>query len=75
MASLLDEVCGEVVERRTSGRSRTAYLHVNFRAIAPLNRPLQIEARIRRSVGRKTYVDATIRDGETGLRPMLRAST
>jgi acyl-coenzyme A thioesterase PaaI-like protein len=43
---------------------RTAYLHVNYRKIAPINRDLQVDARIDRSEGRKIYVTGHLRDGD-----------
>ena len=45
--------------------SRTAYLHVNYRNVTPVERDLDIEARFVREEGRKRWLTGVIRDGET----------
>ena len=51
----------------TSGRppSRTAFLHVNYRSIVPIDRELQLTARFDREEGRKRFLSGELRDGST----------
>ena len=42
--------------------SRTGYLHINYRAITPLNTQLVIEGKVDRVEGRKTFVSARLTD-------------
>ena len=60
-----DELMGRLAN--TGGRtpSRTAYLHVNYRSVAPVGRRLSIEARFGREEGRKRILHGEIRHGET----------
>ncbi|MCA0435083.1 MAG: histidine phosphatase family protein [Actinobacteria bacterium] len=60
VALLLDELLGLA---SNAGRppARTAYLHVDYRAIAPLNVPLIARARIDRVEGRKRWVTGELR--------------
>jgi acyl-coenzyme A thioesterase PaaI-like protein len=46
---------------------RTAYLHVNYRKIAPIEKDLQATATVERVDGRKIYVTGAILDGNTVL--------
>lgn len=46
---------------------RTAYLHIDYRAIVPVQRQLDVVARLRSQQGRKIIVDATLFDGEKVL--------
>jgi acyl-coenzyme A thioesterase PaaI-like protein len=76
---VFDEVMGRL--SNTGGRppSRTAYLHVNYRSITPIDRELQVTARFEREEGRKRFLSAELHDGGTlcadaeglfvGLRP------
>jgi acyl-CoA thioesterase FadM len=41
-------------------RSRTAYLHVNFRAISPIGHELRVTARVDRIEGRKRFLTGAI---------------
>ncbi len=76
---VFDEIMGRL--SNTGGRppARTAYLHVNYRTITPIDRELQLIARFAREDGRKRFVSAELRDGATlcadaeGLFVMLRA--
>jgi acyl-coenzyme A thioesterase PaaI-like protein len=62
---LFDDVLGRFANAGGRAVSRTAYLHVNFRSITPINRDLRIEARFEREEGRKRYVTGVLRDGDT----------
>jgi acyl-coenzyme A thioesterase PaaI-like protein len=61
---LFDQVLGRLDNAPGRTRSRTAYLHVNYRQIAPLGRDLHLDARLDREEGRKLFATARLRDGE-----------
>ena len=60
VALLFDEFLGLCAN---AGRlvSRTAYLHIDYRAVAPLNVPLTVRARMDRVEGRKRFVTGELR--------------
>jgi len=60
---LFDDVLGRL---SNSGRprARTAYLHVNFRQITPIEPELFIDATVDRQEGRKRYVSGRLRCGD-----------
>jgi acyl-coenzyme A thioesterase PaaI-like protein len=62
---VFDDLMGRLAN--TGGRppSRTAYLHVNYRSIAPIDRELQLTARFDREEGRKRFLSGELRDGST----------
>jgi acyl-coenzyme A thioesterase PaaI-like protein len=62
---VFDELMGRLAN--TGGRtpSRTAYLHVNYRNITPIETRLAIEAHFDSEEGRKRLLSGTIRDGDT----------
>ncbi|MFF1732140.1 PaaI family thioesterase [Streptomyces sp. NPDC058247] len=64
---LFDDVLGVFVAFQSERHCRTAYLHVNYRKVTPIRRPLRIDAAIDRVEGRKTYVTGRLYDGETLL--------
>jgi acyl-coenzyme A thioesterase PaaI-like protein len=65
---LFDTVLGLTSSVLTSGtRQRTAYLHVNYRHIVPIEKKLQIDAVVDRMEGRKIFVSARLSDGDTLL--------
>ncbi len=65
---LFDTVLGLTSSVLTGGpRQRTAYLHINYRAIVPIEKKLQIEAGVDRFEGRKIFVSGRLRDGDTVL--------
>jgi acyl-coenzyme A thioesterase PaaI-like protein len=59
-----DELMGRLAN---TGRapSRTAYLHVNYRNVTPIEKRLSIEARFESEEGRKRILRGVIRDGGT----------
>ena len=68
VAQLFDSVLGFAAFRLTrSLKQRTAYLHVNYRKIAPIEKELQVDARIDRTEGRKIFVAGRLLDGEAVL--------
>ena len=46
---------------------RTAFLHVNYRQIVPVEKDLQVDAGIDRVEGRKIFVAGRLLDGEDVL--------
>jgi len=68
IAHLFDSVLGKTSYVLTGGHyQRTAYLHINYRKIVPIDRELRVDARIVRVEGRKIFVDMRLSDGETLL--------
>ncbi len=68
VALLFDSVLGLASSVLTGGPyQRTAYLHVNYRNIVPIEKELQIDAGVSRTTGRKIFVEARLTDGETVL--------
>jgi acyl-coenzyme A thioesterase PaaI-like protein len=64
VALLFDSVLGYTAAKLTrSPYQRTAFLHVNYRLIAPVEKELQVEAGIERVDGRKIFVEARLTDG------------
>ena len=59
--------CGRASGAGGRSRSRTAYLHVNYRQIAPVDQELQVDAAIDRIEGRKIFVSGRLLDGDAVL--------
>jgi acyl-coenzyme A thioesterase PaaI-like protein len=68
VAQMWDSVLGFAAYRltRTHGQ-RTAYLHVNYRKIVPIDKELRVDARVDHAEGRKIFITGTLVDGETVL--------
>jgi acyl-coenzyme A thioesterase PaaI-like protein len=64
IALFFDEAIGSFVATRFQDRVRTAYLHVDFRGVTPVEHVLFYEVEIGKSEGRKIHARAVIRDGE-----------
>ena len=63
-----DSVLGFAAFRLSrSLKQRTAYLHVNYRQIVPIDKELQVDARVDRAEGRKIFVTGRLLDGNTVL--------
>lgn len=68
IAHLFDSVLGKTSFTVTGGpHQRTAYLHVNYRRIVPIEKDLQVDAGVSRVEGRKIFVDMRLCDGDTVL--------
>jgi len=68
LGMLFDTVLGLTSSVLTGGpRQRTAYLHVNYRQIVPIEKKLQIAAGVDRVEGRKIFVSGRLSDGDTVL--------
>ncbi len=61
---LFDDILGFVAN---IGRpfARTAYLHVDYRAVTPIDAPLMVDCWVDREVGRKLYLKASLMAGAT----------
>jgi acyl-CoA thioesterase FadM len=55
-----DWLFGMVVTTADIRPTRTAYLHVDFRSITPIDQPLTAHGRITNVDGRKVFIDATM---------------
>jgi len=62
---LFDEVMGRLNSGGGRTVGRTAYLHVNYRHITPIERELHLEVTLDRVEGRKRFVSGRLRDGGT----------
>lgn len=68
LGMLFDSVLGMTSSVITRDRGqRTAYLHVNYRNIVPIEKQLQIDAGVDRVDGRKIFVAGRLSDGDTLL--------
>jgi acyl-coenzyme A thioesterase PaaI-like protein len=61
---LFDHVFGMVVHAAGHPIARTAFLHVDYRKVTPINTPLAIRGRVDSIDGRKIFVSAELTDGE-----------
>jgi acyl-coenzyme A thioesterase PaaI-like protein len=66
---LFDDVLGRLVtlSSKATGVSRTAYLHVNYRAVVPVGKELTYDGEITSWEGRKTFATGRICDGDKVL--------
>jgi acyl-coenzyme A thioesterase PaaI-like protein len=65
---LFDSVLGMTSAVLTGGPyQRTAYLHIDYRNIVPIEKQLQVDAGIDRVDGRKIFVSGSLCDGDTVL--------
>jgi acyl-coenzyme A thioesterase PaaI-like protein len=68
IAMLFDSLLGYTAAKLTgSPYQRTAFLHVNYRHIAPVEKELRVDAGIERIDGRKIFVEGSITDGDVLL--------
>ena len=64
---LFDEVLGRLANSGDRPRARTAYLNVDFRAITPIEKTLQVSGWFVREEGRKRLLRGELKDGDTLL--------
>lgn len=65
LSLMFDEVLGWLANSAGRPIARTAYLHIDYRSVAPLGVELTFEARVDREEGRKVFASAVLRDGDT----------
>jgi acyl-coenzyme A thioesterase PaaI-like protein len=64
IAMLFDSLLGFTAAKLTrSPYQRTAFLHINYRQIVPIEKDLQVDAGIERIDGRKIFVHGRLTDG------------
>jgi acyl-coenzyme A thioesterase PaaI-like protein len=61
---VFDELLGRFSSTVEGALARTAYLHVNYRAVTPIDTDLQLQARLVKHEGRKFFIIGEIRNGE-----------
>ena len=59
---LFDDLFGLIQHAYGRPISRTAYLHINYRKVTPLNTELVVEGAVDRVEGRKTFINARLTD-------------
>ncbi len=64
---LFDHIFGMISHAAGRPISRTAFLHVDYRKITPIDAPLVIRGRVTSIEGRKAYVSAELVDGDETL--------
>ena len=65
---LFDSVLGYTASKLTKSLyQRTAFLHIDYRKVAPIEKELRIDAGIERVDGRKIFVEGRLLDGDTVL--------
>ena len=68
LAQLFDSLLGFTAFKLSeSQKQRTAFLHVNYRKIVPIEKELQVDAGIDRIEGRKIFVAGRLLDGDAVL--------
>lgn len=64
---LFDSVFGMVIHAAGRPISRTAFLHVDYRRVTPIDTELTVRGRIREAEGRKAFVNAELCDPRDNL--------
>lgn len=64
---LFDSVFGMVIHAAGRPISRTAFLHVDYRRVTPIDTELTVRGRIREAEGRKAFVNAELSDPDHNL--------
>jgi acyl-coenzyme A thioesterase PaaI-like protein len=64
---LFDHLFGMVVHASGHPISRTAFLHVDYRKVTPINEPLAMRGRVDSIEGRKIFVSAELTDSEDAV--------
>lgn len=64
---LFDQMMGRLSGLGGRPRARTAYLHVNYRAITPIDVDLHVAITVTRHEGRKLFIAGTLQEGRTLL--------
>jgi acyl-coenzyme A thioesterase PaaI-like protein len=64
---MFDSVFGMVIHAAGRPISRTAFLHVDYRNVTPIDTPLTARGWVRETEGRKAFVNAELRDPDGKL--------
>lgn len=62
---LFDDILGRFAQSGGRSVARTAYLHIDYRSITPVEKPLRLVGELVSDEGRKRLVRATLKDGDT----------
>jgi hypothetical protein len=65
LALMFDDALGYVAVRGGTVRTRTAYLHINYRSTARVGSELRFRGWVDRVEGRKQFIAGQLKDGET----------
>ncbi|MCW2523030.1 MAG: thioesterase superfamily protein [Frankiales bacterium] len=61
---VFDELLGRFSSNVEGALARTAYLHVNYRSVTPIDTDLQLRARLVKHEGRKFFITGEITNGD-----------
>ncbi|BBZ46114.1 hypothetical protein MPRM_33950 [Mycobacterium parmense] len=61
---LFDHMFGMIAHAAGRPISRTAFLHVDYRKVTPIDAPLKVSGRVTRTEGRKAFVAAELLDAD-----------
>lgn len=64
---MFDSVFGMVIHATGRPISRTGFLHVDYRKVTPIDRDLTVRGWVRAAEGRKSFVNAEMRDNDGNL--------
>jgi acyl-coenzyme A thioesterase PaaI-like protein len=64
---LFDHIFGLISHAAGRPISRTAFLHVDYRKITPIDAPLAVRGRVTCTEGRKAFVSGELVDGDDAL--------
>lgn len=64
---LFDHMFGMISHAANRPISRTAFLHVDYRKVTPIDTPLTVRGRVTRTEGRKAFVSAELVDGDDAV--------
>lgn len=64
---MFDSMFGMVIHASNRPISRTGFLHVDYRNVTPIDRPLTMRGWVRDVEGRKAFVNAELRDEDSKL--------
>ncbi|OBI79983.1 PaaI family thioesterase [Mycobacterium sp. 1245805.9] len=64
---LFDHMFGMISHAAGRPISRTAFLHVDYRKVTPIDMPLLVRGRVTRTDGRKAFVAAELVDGDDAV--------
>ena len=67
VAMMFDVMCGIIIHAIGRPISRTAFLHVDYRNVTPIDVPLTVRGWASRVEGRKTFVNAELTDPDGTL--------
>lgn len=67
VAMMFDVMCGIILHSINRPISRTAFLHVDYRNVTPIDVPLTMRGRASKVEGRKTFVTAELTDPDGTL--------